>query len=76
MASVYHALKADVFRCELEVPADGLYVAVRTRYDPSLIAQPKPKNCGKILHLKNPKTGASSDAVVLVRCQSCVGVDY
>jgi hypothetical protein len=76
MASVYHASKDDVFRCELEPPADELYVAVWTRYDPSLIAQPKPKNCGKTLHLENPKTGASSDAIVLDRCQSCVGVDH
>jgi len=76
MASVYFASKNDTFRCELEPPDDELYVAVWTRYDPSLIAQPKPKNCGEVLHLKNPKTGASSDAVVLDRCQSCVGVDH
>lgn len=76
MASVYSASKADTFRCELEPPDDELYVAVWTRYDSSLIAQPKPKNCGEILHLTNPKTGASSDAVVLDRCQSCVGVDH
>lgn len=75
MASVYFASKTATFRCEIEPPADELYVAVWTRYDPLLIAQPKPKNCGEILHLENPKTGASSDAVVLDRCQSCVGVD-
>jgi len=76
MASVYFASKTDKFSCEIEPPADELYVAVWTRYNPSLIEQPKPKNCGEILHLKNPKTGASSDAVVLDRCQSCVGVGH
>jgi len=76
MASVYFASKTDTFSCELEPPDDELYVAVWTRYDPTLIKQPKPKNCGEILHLKNPKTGVSSDAVVLDRCQSCVGVDH
>jgi hypothetical protein len=76
MASVYVASDTDAFRCEIEPPADGMYVAVWTRYDPKLPSQPKPKNCGEIVHLTNPKTGVSSDALVLDRCQSCVGVDH
>jgi hypothetical protein len=76
MASVYVASDTDKFRCEIKPPADGMYVAVWTRYDRKLIAQPQPKNCGEIIHLTNPKTGVSSDALVLDRCQSCVGVGH
>lgn len=76
MASVYIASNEAAFRCDLEPPADGLYVAVWTRFNPELPSQPMPKNCGEILHLTNPKTGASSHAMVLDRCQSCVGVGH
>ncbi|KAM0714158.1 hypothetical protein Q7P37_010307 [Cladosporium fusiforme] len=76
MASMYIASRNDAFRCDLPPPADELYVAVWTRYDPELTSQPKPRNCGEIVHLENPKTGASSDAMVIDRCQSCVGVDH
>jgi hypothetical protein len=76
MASVYIASDTDAFHCEIKPPADGMYVAVWTRYDPKLTEQPKPKNCGEMIHLTNPKTGVSSDALVLDRCQSCVGVGH
>jgi hypothetical protein len=78
MASVYVASDTDIFRCEIKPPADGMYVAVWTRYDPMLrlTSQPKPKNCGETIHVTNPKTGVGSDALVLDRCQSCVGVGH
>ena len=76
MASVYVASDNDKFRCDIKPPADGMYVAVWTRYDHALTAQPKPKNCGEMIHLTNPKTGVSSDAMVIDRCASCVGVGH
>ena len=79
MASVYIASDDAAFRCDVKPPDDGLYVAVWTRFDPNLDkvgSQPQPKNCGQILHLTNPKTGVSSHAMVIDRCQSCVGVGH
>jgi hypothetical protein len=76
MASAYVASDTDLLHCEIKPPADGMYVAVWTRYDPKLIEQPQPKNCGEMIHLTNPKTGVSADALVLDRCQSCVGVGH
>jgi len=76
MASVYVASDSAHFRCDIKPPADGMYVAVWTRYDNALTGQPQPKNCGKTIHLTNPKTGVSSDAMVIDRCASCVGVGH
>ena len=77
MASVYdpNPLTA-VFRCDLPSPEDEFYVAMWTRYDPNVVSQPQPRNCGDRLTVRNPTTGKSQDAMVIDRCASCVGVDH
>lgn len=75
MASVYDP-GSYVFRCDTRAPENGFYVAVWTRYNASLIAQPAPRNCKKWLKVKNPKTGRAAQAMVIDRCASCVGVDH
>ncbi|KAI6808341.1 hypothetical protein KC342_g18636 [Hortaea werneckii] len=77
MASVYDPDPFNaVFRCDLSPPQDGFYVAMWTRYDPNLVSQPQPRNCGDRLTVRNPTTGKSQDAMVIDRCASCVGVDH
>lgn len=77
MASTYKP-GAYIFRCNEFAQPDvpKYYVAVWTRYDPSLTAQPMPQNCNQSMQLTNPHNGRTATAKVIDRCQSCVGVDH
>lgn len=75
MASVYRP-ESNIFRCDIQPPENGFYVAVWTRYDANLKSQPKPRNCNQWLTLKNPRTSRTARALVIDRCASCVGVDH
>lgn len=77
MASTYLP-GAYVFRCN-EFPEPDVteyYVAVWTRYDPSLTSQPMPRNCNQSMQLSNPHNGRKATAKVIDRCASCVGVGH
>lgn len=77
MASTYPP-DAYIFRCNefAEPDVTKYYVAVWTRYDPRLTAQPVPKNCNQSIQLTNPHNGKKATAKVIDRCPSCVGVDH